>query len=392
MTRRKVDIAHHPFVKALARGLRRRCGVREGNRLLVAVSGGADSVALLRGLAALAPRRGWRLQLAVGHVQHHLRAARHAEGDARFVARLAEKLDLPFFRADLRPPRRASGGGGGGGGGNREAWARQARYQALSTMAQGFGAHLVVAAHHGDDQLETVFMRLLRGASVRGLAGMHWRRRIDLPKQGETNSDSSTRAERAPARGQQTLQTTAAGSGPVEQGTPMILIRPLLALDRQDVRRFLGDIGQDWREDHTNADVTRLRAALRHRVLPALREIHPGAARKTVRLADHFRQVAALLDRAVSAAENRVLRRRGRAEMHRTEARLLEPVVLTGLLRRLLGDAGVPPDRLGARAVRPICRAIRDHTGGRRRFTLHGAVKVTVEREKVTIGDLKSEI
>ena len=163
------DLPHHPLVRAVAEGLRHHCGVREGARLIVAVSGGADSVALLRALAILAPRRNWNLNLAVGHVQHHLRK-RGAEADARFVAALAKKLELPFLRADLEPPRPAKG--------NREDWARKERYGALAEMAQAFGASFMVTAHHGDDQLETMLMRLVRGCSVRGLAGMRWRRRL----------------------------------------------------------------------------------------------------------------------------------------------------------------------------------------------------------------------
>ena len=85
-------------------------------------------MALLRALAVLAPRRNWRLNLGVAHVQHHLRPATQAEGDARFVAELAGRLELPFLRVDLVPPSAP------GRAGNREGWARRERYVALGEM------------------------------------------------------------------------------------------------------------------------------------------------------------------------------------------------------------------------------------------------------------------
>ena len=117
--------AHHRFVKAIVWALRRRCGVAPGSKLLVATSGGADSVALLRALAIVAPRRAWRLELAVGHVRHHLRSAAETEQDAQLVSRLADELDLPLLCADLD----LSGRGTGPGGGNVEARARRQRYR-----------------------------------------------------------------------------------------------------------------------------------------------------------------------------------------------------------------------------------------------------------------------
>ncbi|NBC10332.1 MAG: tRNA lysidine(34) synthetase TilS, partial [Planctomycetes bacterium] len=158
-------IAYHPLMRRLTHGLRRRCGVGEGEAILVAVSGGADSVALLRGLRLLALKRRWRLRLHVGHVQHHLRPPEEAEADAAFVQSLADELSLPFRRRDLEVP-----------AGNTEAQARRQRYAALTRMAQEAGASLIATGHHADDHLETILMRLLRGTRARGLRGIAWRR------------------------------------------------------------------------------------------------------------------------------------------------------------------------------------------------------------------------
>ncbi len=322
--------------------------MKAGTRLIVATSGGSDSVALLRVLAALAPRRTWRLNVArVGHVQHHLRNPEQAEGDADFVAKLADQLELPYLRADLDPPV---------GPVNREAWARRARYGALARMAQAFDAQAILTAHHADDQLETLLMRMLRGASVEGLAGIAWRRRL-------------SRDEAAPEEA---------------NGVRPLLLRPMLAVDRAGVREFLADIGQPWREDHTNQDITRLRARLRRNVLPLLQEIRMDAPARAVALGDHLRQMAHVLEEAIARAADRVTLADGQKVIDRAEARLMHGIVLIGLLRRLLTEAGIGRDRLGGRTLNPIVRAVRDTRGGERTFDLGGA-KVLVTRDVVMI-------
>lgn len=332
--------AQHPFVKVVAKALRHRCGVKKGAKLVAAVSGGADSVALLVTLADLAVRHAWRLELAVAHVQHHLRDDQgDAEQDAAFVAQLTKKLNLVFMRADLNLSKC---------GGNLEAHARRQRYEALGEMATQFGAEHVVVAHHADDQLETVLMRLLRGASVQGLAGMAWRRRL------------------------------AADS-------PITLLRPMLAVDRAAVHRVLRDLGQTWREDPTNADPTRVRARLRQQVLPALHAISADAPQKAVRLGSHLRQIARWLDQTVNEAARDIVRYECDTTLDRAAARQLPRVVLGALLRRLLVASGCHGDKLGQRALQPLLTAIRDRQGGHRQFKLGAHTHIVVERNVVLI-------
>ncbi len=335
----KTHTTLHPFVRKVAHALRRRCGVHHDARMVLAISGGRDSVALTAAVAALAPRRGWNLVPTVAHVQHHLRDNGEAEQDAAFVAALAERYRLPARRADLDLS---------ACGGNMEAVARHHRYAALTRIAAQVGATFVVTAHHADDQLETLLMRLLRGASVKGLAAMAWRRPL------------------------------AAKSGTA-------LIRPMLAVDRAQIEEFLSDVGQDWREDRTNADTSRLRARLRQQVLPALRDIDARAPRRAVRLADHLRQVNGLIELATNEAAQRMPQDDNGAVLDRATARDLPRVVLGALLRRLLAEQGVGADRLGGRCIGPILRAIRDHKGGQRRFSVRPSVTVTVTRDTVRI-------
>lgn len=346
MNARPMMPQHHPFVKTIAQALRHRCGVTTGEHLLVAVSGGADSIALLRAMAVLAPRRHWELTLAVAHVQHHLRdEAGDAEADARFTQELTRTLGLPFLRADLDAAELLRRG-------NMEANARRARYAALVRMARDHGCTGIVTAHHGDDQLETLLMRLMRGSAVRGLSGMAWRRAIRVAGHDQ----------------------------------PIHLLRPMLHHSRADVVRFLRDLNQDWREDHTNLDVTRRRARLRRDVLPVLHELCPHVARRATQTADHLREVVTLLDTlADQHSRELVERHEGIWRINRPAARKLPTIALIELLRRLALEAGARADHLGASVFRPIVDAIADTQGGTRRFTLSGGVEVTLTRAEVTI-------
>ena len=251
-----VPPSHSPLVKAVVRGLRHRCGVGEGNHVLIACSGGADSVALLRAMALLAPRRKWRLELTVCHVQHHLRDDDGA--DAAFVEALAAELQVQCHRRDLALDP--------AGPGNTEAAARDARYAALRRVAAEVGAGCVATAHHADDQLETMLMAILRGTTLHGLRGIAWQRPL-LPPDPDGAAGSTVR-----------------------------LIRPMLNATRADAVAFLQQLEQPWCEDPTNADRSRTRARLRHEVLPVLRDLRPSVARQAVRLSDRVREAVQCLD------------------------------------------------------------------------------------------------
>lgn len=217
---------------------------------IVAVSGGADSVALLLGLIRLVPAPSSRL--VVAHADHGLRAG--SADDLEFVRGLAVSHGLGFVgrRLDVAGDR---------GGEGLEGRARRLRYAFLSDVAHEIGARHVMVAHTADDQAETVLHRILRGTGLAGLAGM------------------------SPAR------MLADG---------VALLRPLLGVSRGEVRRFLGAAGQAWREDPTNADPARARNLLRHDVLPrCVAGQYPAASQALVRLAS---QAAASAGALASAA------------------------------------------------------------------------------------------
>lgn len=337
------------FVKEIAHALRQRCHLARDCRLLVAVSGGADSVALLRAMTSLMDKRGWSIRLAVGHVNHQLRTVSHEE--TRFVQTLASDLGLPFFEATLTPPRLESRQTTTDNqpAENIEKWARQARYAALQAMAMTFDASGVVAAHHADDQLETMLMRLMRGSSVQGLAGMKWRRKL------------------------------AAGS-------ELQLLRPMLGTTHEQAVDYLNSLDQTWCEDHTNTDTTRLRAALRAKVLPELKALSPKLASRVMHASEQLHGAGQMLAAAVKQAiHEHVTQAVDGLCVDRPGARAMTPAVLQGMLRELLMGAGVASDSLRREVVMKLAAAMQDNDGSTRRFVFSNGVVATMNRTSLMI-------
>jgi tRNA(Ile)-lysidine synthase len=293
-------------------------------RTLIACSAGTDSSALAIALAAALGARSREL-LVVAHVVHDLRPPREALADRDLSRKLAQRLGLAFSEASIRVREHTPA--------NPEGVARRLRYQALATLAHQHACAFIATAHHADDQFETMLMRLIRGAGPRGLAGIAPRRTV----------------------------RTAAG--------PIRVIRPMLCVDRAQARAICDEHAWTPAHDQTNADTSRLRAFLRERVLPALRERDPGVATRVADRAQLYRHVAhALRDGAIAldAATARV----GEAgPAWSREALALEaPAVLGEWIRRALASRGVGEDALGWPRVRAIARAIRDHRDDRREF------------------------
>lgn len=209
--------------------------------LVVGVSGGADSLALLHLLRALAPALDCRLHAAT--FDHGLRGAAGA-ADARFVADTAAAWGVPVTvgQGDVRDLARRSKL-------SIEAAARQARYAFLAETARQVGAARVAVGHHADDQAETVLLHLLRGSGIGGLAGM-------------------------------------AAQSPLPEHPDLTLIRPLLDVSRADIEAYCRANKLHPREDATNADAAYLRNRLRHETLPHLQTINPQIIRVLAQLAD----------------------------------------------------------------------------------------------------------
>jgi len=229
-----------------------------GDHLLVAVSGGADSVALLLALHELAP--SWKLKLTVAHLDHRIRGAA-ARKDARFVKQLARRLHLPCVAAAVDVPALAAQTGV-----SIEMAARTQRYQFFENVARKTGAKIVATAHTADDQAETLLLRLARGTSPQGLAGIP-------PRQTRNN---------------------------------LTVIRPLLAATRADILAFLKSRKACWREDASNADPAYLRNRVRHEILPLLeKRLNPAMRRHLAQWAGQWREENEWIEAQATAIRQR---------------------------------------------------------------------------------------
>lgn len=230
-----------PSVLTLAeRTLSREVSLPRGSVVLVAISGGGDSMALLHVLARLAPRLGLSL---VGHgVDHGLR--REAARELDLAEGYAAGLGVPFGRTAISLGR----------GGNLQARARAARYEALAAAAKSAGARAIATAHHADDRAETVLLRLMRGAGPAGLAV--------LPPRGRLNDEQD-------------------------------LVRPLVRARRAAIRAHAARHRIPFAEDPSNEDPRYLRTRVRRELLPLLEELSPGIVGHLVSLADQLGQARA---------------------------------------------------------------------------------------------------
>lgn len=198
-----------------------------GDGLLVTVSGGPDSVALLHLLCSF--REDLRLRLEVAHLQHGIRGV-EAQEDAKFVAELVAKLRLPLHLKETDLPRIRSAAGKG----NLEALARAERYRFFAALARERKLGKIATAHTQDDQAETVLMWLLRGSGLKGLGGMPLVHPLD--------------------------------------GTSLMVVRPLLYVSRAEIEAYLKENDLTFRLDRSNQDLSFLRNWIRLKLIPQLKE------------------------------------------------------------------------------------------------------------------------
>ncbi len=248
------------FVGAVGRFVDARGLIAPGSHILVGVSGGPDSVALLAVLRALAAEPERQYKLSVAHLNHGLRQS--AIGDALFVKSLAGKWSLPCVIEKCDCKARAAELGKG-----IEETARMLRYEFMRATAQRLGAVYVAVGHHADDNVETVLYRVARGTHIRGLAGIPASRKL--------------------------------------AGSDVTLIRPLLGVRRNDIEAFCQACGLQWRHDETNANTNFKRNFIRHELLPMLRS---GVNHRTDDAVLRLAEAAGEIDEYMSAAAEAVLR------------------------------------------------------------------------------------
>ena len=226
------------FIRNIKETIARFAMFRPGDRVLVALSGGADSMAMLHSLQQLSSELSFQLGLA--HLNHQLRETA-SEQDAAFAAETAQRLSLPFYShaEDVRAYQGAHNL-------SPEEAARERRYEFLTQTAQAHGYGRIAVGHTFDDNAELVLMHVFRGSGPKGLSGI------------------------PPVRGS--------------------IVRPLIRTRRSDILKFLTAENIPWVEDLSNRDERLLRNRIRHRVIPFLKEtVHPAVPNSLNRIADILR-------------------------------------------------------------------------------------------------------
>jgi tRNA(Ile)-lysidine synthase len=302
--------------------------LRPGLRLAVGLSGGADSVALLRALAERSERLG--LVVHAAHLHHGLRGE-EADGDMAFARELAANLGLPFHeaRVDVATEAQANAASGKAAETIEEA-ARRVRYAWFRQLLATGELDAIATAHTLDDQAETVLAKFLRGAWTEGLTGI----------------------------------------SPKLEGPEGVILRPLLKTTRAEVEAYLHSLGQSWREDSSNRHLTFTRNRIRHELLPLLSEWNP-------RLREHLAQMAVLAadEEAWWEVElarvspqillpGRAVRGGGRAAgsdasigIDVTRLAAMAPALQRRLLRHAAAKRGAAPDFEATEALRELALA-----------------------------------
>jgi tRNA(Ile)-lysidine synthase len=344
------------------RNIREQGLMRAGHRVAVAVSGGADSVALLRMMLELRDDLG--IVLAAAHFNHGLRGP-ESDADQAFVAELARRLGLEFYAGigDVRDDAIL----------NKlsvEAAGRELRYQWFARLAGAKRLDVVATAHTLDDQAETVLLKFLRGAGTRGLAGIYPMieparsvqttpvRSQDGSLRGVVRTREASAAEvDQPRRGEtdfspgrepwvrQNSETKSRRDGTLDASVEAArarIVRPLLSVSRDEVTAYLTALGQDWREDESNLDHRFLRNRVRHELLPLLEhEYNPNIRRSLSDLADVSRGDEAYWHEHV---EEQLTARRTAGQLRLEEFSRLPLALQRRLLKRFAEDEGLNLD------------------------------------------------
>jgi len=235
------------FLTQLAQSAVEKCGLTKVQPILLGVSGGADSLALMCGLDVLG------YDVVVAHVDHGLRAESPQEAD--FVRLLAESRGLPYYsqRVDVQHIADTETQ-------SVEEAARNVRYQFLFEQARRHQCQAVAVGHHADDQVETILMHLMRGAALPGLTGMPYQRLMPL----------------------------------WDKKIP--LVRPLLGIWRDEIDAYIEEIGHKPCNDQSNLDTTYHRNRIRHELIPVLKTYNPKITTVIWRMADVLREEEQFFD------------------------------------------------------------------------------------------------
>ena len=318
----------HPFLKSFCRTLHRYEMVCPGERVLVGVSGGPDSVSLLHGLLHL----DLSLELRILHIHHGLRGA-EADEEAKWVENLGARLGVPYTERKIEPGSLVTPGF------SLQMAARRRRYEIFREEVERQGAHRLALGHTADDRAETLLMGLLRGAGLKGLSG--------IP--------------------------------PVREGW---VIRPLLETPRSLIEGFLSSEGIPFLQDPSNLRQEYLRNCIRHRLLPDLEASYNPRLRETLaRTAERLWAEDEWMEAETFRALDRLLVRWPQGEVALPVAALAEThlALRRRLVLKILTDMGAPAARIRSVHIEVLLESL-SRWSGERRFRLPGDFNVTRDR------------
>ncbi|MBG85123.1 MAG: tRNA lysidine(34) synthetase TilS [Phycisphaerae bacterium] len=319
----------HPLIHEIRRGFRIACGGEDPGHLVLAVSGGRDSLALLIAAVVLREQDDCAILPRVVHVHHHLREEADAEAD--HVVEIAKRLDVPSEIRHVEVPTGTA------------AEARRVRYEALVAAACDCRSPLVATGHHAEDQLETIIAALGRGAGPSGLAGMPPRRLLQRD---------------------------------------VSLIRPMLGVSRNDAGDLCTAADVDWCDDPGNVDVGTQRGRLRQEILPVLESMWPGVAGRVASMAEAQSVAATALEGLVSSVF-------GPPEQMCWDRKQISglpmAVMMTGLRRAILATGRIGSDTVSRQSLVAASEGIGDHRSHLRTYEIGGGLVILVDARQVRI-------
>lgn len=341
-SRQKADLPEI-LLKRVAIFIQSQALIPQGERLLVGVSGGPDSVCLVHLLHRLREKLGVELFLA--HLNHGLRGA-DSEEDARYVQRLAHSLGLPVIVEScnvlaLQAERKIS----------LEEAAREARYGFFARAARSLGAKRVAVGHTADDQVETLLLHLVRGTGLEGLGGMQSLSPWQL-REGEE---------------------------------PLLVVRPLLEVSREETEAYCQSYALEPRQDLSNRSSAFLRNRLRQEAVPLLQSFNPNIKQTLLRSAQALREDYAFIQEKVAELWKKVVKKEGEGwTVDKDKLSRQHPALQRHLLRKVLeGYLGSPRD-IEAQHIERMVKALSMPAG--KRVSLLKGTALWVDYDRLLLG------
>ncbi len=305
---------------------------KRGDKILVAVSGGPDSACLIHILNGLKDRLG--IELSIAHMDHGIRGA-ESRRDAQFVRKLAKSLGIKFAYKKLNPKRTKSKL-------SLEEYLREKRYKFFKKAGAKLGANTVATAHTLDDQAETVMMRIIKGASLKGIVGIH----------------------------------------PVRFDGSVKFIRPLIETEKKDVVKYLKNEKIPFRIDRTNLEDRFLRNRVRNKILPYLAKVNPRVKRSLFNLAENLREDYEFIEEEKKKRKSLIKSRKSLHYIGLSDILLQPRALRKEIVREAFKSAGGNIKKLTFRHWKDVNNFIRTKKTGKV-MDLPGGVKIRKTRDRL---------